>query len=280
MLDPVFVTDAIERLPVRTPTLPPATHTNSYLVGGGTCVLIEPASPYEDEIDALAAWLRSVQRQGRKIAALIPTHHHVDHVGALAALAQQFGLPIWAHRETALRLEVDVTRFLADDEILELTDSASRPLSLRCIFTPGHAPGHLCFFEPKSRALLAGDMVASIGSILVDPRDGDMIAYLDSLEKMRSLAPSMLLPAHGEPIVDADAKLLAYRAHRLMREARIAGALGALGIADLGELVRLAYDDVPTAIWPLAQLSMHAHLIKLERDGRAVFDGARWKMVA
>jgi glyoxylase-like metal-dependent hydrolase (beta-lactamase superfamily II) len=150
-------------------------------------------------------------------------------------------------------------------------------VTLRAIHTPGHAPGHLCFLEERSNAMIAGDMVASIGTIIVEPEDGDMELYLRSLARMGELDSSMLLPAHGAPIEEPQRKLDQYVAHRLMREAKVLDALRAHeGPALPIDLVPRAYDDTPKVLWPLARLSTEAHLIKLERDGRARHDGERW----
>jgi endoribonuclease LACTB2 len=266
----------IRPLSVRTPTLPPATHTESYLIGTGEAILVEPASPYEDEIDRTLRFLDAAREGGIELVALFVTHHHVDHIGALRALGQRLALPLWAHEATAARLPdgIAVDRAIAAGESIEL--DGDPPIRLEAIHTPGHAPGHLCLFEPESRAMIAGDMVASVGTILVEPRDGDMSLYLESLERMRALEPSVLLPAHGAPIEAADAKLRDYRTHRLWREERVHAALVAHGPGSAAALVPFAYADSPSAVWPLAALSAEAHLLKLEKDGRALRTEDGW----
>lgn len=274
------VTDTIRCLPMRTPTLPPATHTNAYLVGTREAVLVEPASPYEDEIANTVAWVAAAARRGIELRALVLTHHHPDHAGGAAALRERLGLPLWAHPATAERLSgaVEVDRMLEHGERIELDGPV--PTVLEAVHTPGHAPGHLCFFDAWSRALIAGDMVASVGTILVEPVDGDMAQYLASLAYMRSLNASALLPAHGDPIVDAAGKLDEYIAHRQMREAKVLAALEACSrSASPIELVPVAYDDAPPAVWPLAERALEAHLIKLERDGRVARRADRWLVV-
>ncbi len=263
----VLVEPGIRALPLRTPTLPPATHTNAYLVGEDELVLVEPASPYPEEIEVAVGWAEAHVARGPRLAALVLTHHHVDHVGGAVALRDRLGAPIWAHRATAERLAgiVSIDRLLDDGERIDLGS-----MTLRAVHTPGHAPGHLCFHEPDRGFVIAGDMVASIGTILVEPTDGDMTLYLDSLARMRGLRPTRLLPAHGAPIEDADARLAQYIAHRLMREAKVLAALRQQR-APSGprELVPIAYDDAPQAVWPLAELSIAAHLEKLVADGSA-----------
>lgn len=255
----------IRVLALRTPTLPPAAHTNVYLVGpqAGPVVVVDPGSPYPDQQAVLDTVLAELP-----IAAVLLTHHHGDHVGGAAALAARWNVPIAAHAATARRLagRVAVSVLLDDGETFH---------GATAVHTPGHAEGHLCF--EIGEASIAGDMVAGIGTILIDPSEGDMAAYLASLERMRDRAATTLLPAHGPAIRDGRAKLTEYLAHRRMREERAAAALAGAP-RTLGELVPVVYSDTPPVLWPLAERSLLAHLIKLERDGRARAseDRERW----
>jgi ribonuclease/clavin/mitogillin len=163
-----------------------------------------------------------------------------------------------------------------DGDVVELAGGPT----LTAVHTPGHAPGHLCFSEAGSGALVAGDMVAGVGTIIVEPHDGDMTLYLESLRLMSSLEPSMLLPAHGGVIRDSQQWLDYYESHRLMREQKIFDALSAFAAPALPtDIVADAYDDAPKAVWPLALRSIEAHLIKLFRDGRVARDSGRWALV-
>jgi glyoxylase-like metal-dependent hydrolase (beta-lactamase superfamily II) len=168
-----------------------------------------------------------------------------------------------------------VDRALDAGELLAL--DGPTPVTLEAIHTPGHAPGHLCFLAREQRALMAGDMVASVGTILVEPRDGDMTQYLTSLEAMDALDSAQLLPAHGFPITQPRERLRYYVAHRLMREARVHRALSELAReVSVDELLPSAYADTPKVAWPLARLAAEAHLIKLAREGKAERRGERW----
>jgi glyoxylase-like metal-dependent hydrolase (beta-lactamase superfamily II) len=274
---PLSVADGLRMLSLRTPTLPPATHTNVFLVGSGEFVLVEPASPFKEEIEQAAAWVEGERARGLTLRAILLTHHHGDHAGGATALRALLKAPLWAHEATAERLhgKVKIDRLLEHDERIAL--EGPTPITLDVVHTPGHAPGHLCFHERKSGALIAGDMVASVGTILVEPKDGDMSAYLESLEAMQGLHASMLLPAHGLPISDANERLRFYVKHRLAREAKIFAALEQReGSATVHEIVPIAYADTPPTLWPLAAMSTEAHLLKLEEDGRVEQKGARW----
>jgi len=264
---------AIWRFEVRTPTLPPATHTNVYMLGQGELVVVDPASPYPEERAALAEAIASRTAAGETVRAIFLTHQHLDHVSGAVSLKRATGAPIWAHAETAKRL---VGR-IAVDRIVEAGERLpAGGLELEAVFTPGHAPGHLCLLDHCSRALVCGDMVASVGTILIDAEDdGDMAVYLASLASMRSLGASCLLPAHGPPIWNADAHLAYYIAHRLKREAKVLASLDAAP-KTLDGLVPRAYDDTAPSIYPLAKRSMLAHLVKLEREGSARRTGLGW----
>ena len=271
------VAPTIQMLPVRTPTLPPATHTNTFLVGTEEAVVIEPATPYHDEQELMVDWVQGARLKGVEPVAILATHHHPDHVGGAMALRERLGLPLWAHAMTAQRLDgiVDVDMLIQDGERIVL--DGPTPTALSALHTPGHAPGHLCFTDEASNIMIAGDMVASVGTIIVEPTDGDMLLYLESLRKMAALEPAALLPAHGDVIQDPQALLSFYIEHRLMREKKVLDALKSRGKPSRPRhLVANAYADTPKHVWPLALRSIEAHLIKLEREGTIRKEGDRW----
>lgn len=278
----VEVVPGLRMIALRTPTLPPATHTNAFLVGTGEAVLVEPASPYPEEVERLVGLVDQARAEGLSLRAILVTHHHPDHVGGATQLAERLGLPLWAHEATIERLRGKVTfeRAIADGEHVEL--SGDPAMTLVAVHTPGHAPGHLCFLEPRSGAMIAGDMVAGIGTIVVEPSDGDMALYLASLRRMVDAGATMLLPAHGGPIRDAAGCVDYYVRHRLEREAKVLDAVGHHPEGTTAAaLLPEAYDDAPEAAWPIALMSIRAHLLKLEHDGRVRRAGEdRWMRVS
>jgi ribonuclease/clavin/mitogillin len=280
MMRPVQIQPGIEGFAVRTPTLPPATHTNSYALGERDVLLVEPSTPYEDERREWIAWAEGQRSRGRKITGILLTHHHADHGGGAEFLSRALDVPLFAHDETAKRLpDLPVARRLEDGEELVLDGPAAQ--KWRVLLTPGHAAGHLCLFEPELRALVAGDMVATEGTILVDTRDGDMRTYIEQLGRLRNLDSRVALPAHGAPIGDPALLFDYYVRHRLAREAKILAALRSLpGGGTVEELVPIAYADTSPAVWGIAALSTAAHLVKLGLDGLATSDGRKWSATA
>lgn len=266
------VAPGIAVVSVRSPTLPPATHTNTYVVGRSALTVVDPASPYDDEQSRLHALLSDTQTPVERI---LLTHHHPDHVSGVAGLQQAFpGTPVWAHDRTAQRLRglIHVDHLVADDDVLDCGG-----VTLNAVFTPGHAPGHLVFYDPASHALIAGDMVAGVGTILIDQADGDLGLYLASLQRMRALKPGSLLPSHGPVLEQADAVLAFYIAHRHQRSDQVRQALDEHGALTPDELVPLVYADLDPRAAPIAAVQLTSHLLWLAQHGRVVAQGARYR---
>jgi glyoxylase-like metal-dependent hydrolase (beta-lactamase superfamily II)/8-oxo-dGTP pyrophosphatase MutT (NUDIX family) len=258
---------------LRSPTLLPATHTNCFLVGRDDLIVVDPGSPYPDEQAALDAAIGE-----RRVREIWATHHHFDHVGGVEHLRARTGAPLAAHPATAAILHgqgIRVDRTLADGEI-----AAAGARRLRAVFTPGHTSGHHCFLDETTGFVMAGDMVAGVGTVVIDPDEGDIAEYLRSIARMEALSARALLPAHGPIVTEPAAKLDEYRRHRLWREDRVVAALARLGEATPAELTPLAYDDVPASVHPLAERSLRAHLTKLVREGRAAERDGRFRPVA
>ena len=253
-------------MPLPTLTLPPATHTNCVILGTKRFLIIDPG-PSDPAL--LAPLIELVERRiqdGDRPLALLATHHHGDHVGGLALLAKHFELPILGHPETLSRLSFPglTTREVHHGDEFEIDE----PGPARALHTPGHAPGHLAIYLKEPEVLLAADLVASRGTIIIDPPEGNMGRYLASLEEARSLQARALLPSHGQLIVDPDAHLQGYIAHRLHREELIFQALSHQGPSTARDLIPLAYPEIPSHVWPLAERSLLAHLEHLAEAGR------------
>jgi endoribonuclease LACTB2 len=265
--------------PVRTPTKPPATHTNAYLIHTSKeLLIIDPGSPYQDEQQALANCVDDLIREGREVREILLTHVHPDHVGGVNALREHLGgdVKVAAHAMTAepLKGAITVDRFIQDGETILLKGEPE--IELHVMHTPGHARGHLCLHEERTGTLISGDNIVGLGSVLIDPPEGNMSVYLDSLRRMRELnGLTVIFGGHGPAIANPYAKIDEYIAHRLDREERIFEAIAG-GAGNPKEIVEKVYTDVSPKAHAMAERAVLAHLEKLETDGRIKTDGERW----
>jgi glyoxylase-like metal-dependent hydrolase (beta-lactamase superfamily II)/8-oxo-dGTP pyrophosphatase MutT (NUDIX family) len=256
-------------LPLRSWTLPPATHTNAFLLGRQEAVLVDPGSALEDQQAILESALEDARhRHGLTVRAIWLTHHHPDHVGGVEAARRQLGVPVAAHRLTAEKLAphgLVVDEFLEDGQRVEL--AGERPFPVRVLHTPGHTRGHLCFYDETHGSLLAGDLVAGLGTIVIDPPEGNMEQYMGSLQRMIDLSPRTLFPAHGPALGDAVGHLQENLDHRRQREAAILEAWQA-GHRQPAAIVDQVYEDLAPPIRPVAARQVLAHLERLRLQKR------------
>ena len=259
-------------VPLRTPTLPPATHTNCLLLGDDELWVVDPGSPWPEEQEVLRRTLERLASEGRKAVGILLTHHHLDHVGGAETLRKELGIPIVASEETQAALEVRVDRFVRDGDRFEVG-----PRGFRALHLPGHTRGHVCLIEDGSGAVVAGDLVAGVGTVIIDPPEGDMSDYLTSLDRLLGEKPGTIYPAHGPVLPAGAAKLEEYRTHRLAREKLVLESLrAARQPATPAELVPQAYPDVKPELYGLAERSLLAHLLKLKKEGRAREERGRY----
>lgn len=254
--------------PVRTPTKPPATHTNCYLIRTSRSLLIvDPGSPYEDEQQALASAVDDLLGEGRKLSGILLTHVHPDHTGGVNALRAHLGeVSVFAHPRTAEALaDINIDNPLADGDTIELEGEPR--ITLVVMHTPGHARGHLCLYEQRTGTLISGDNIVGLGSVLIDPPEGNMRDYLDSLKRMRALPNlSVILGGHGPAVANPYAKLEEYISHRRDREQKILRAIHE-GAFSAKEIVARVYTDVHPKAHAMAERAVLAHVEKLEADG-------------
>jgi glyoxylase-like metal-dependent hydrolase (beta-lactamase superfamily II) len=217
-----------------------------------------------------------------RLAAIVLTHQHPDHVGAALACAERYQLPIWTHPLTAERLagRIPIQRFIHDGDRLDLGQRPDRTGTwyLEALHTPGHAVGHLCFYEPYYRLLFAGDMVSPLSSIVIVPPDGDLAVYLQSLYRLQTLDIRLLLPAHGNASSLPQKLLVESIEHRRKREQMLLAALSARPLT-LEQLVPDLYKGTPAALLPLAEKQLLAGLQKLQREGKVVQVGNGWRLM-
>jgi glyoxylase-like metal-dependent hydrolase (beta-lactamase superfamily II) len=242
----------------------------TWLIPGRVPVLVDAGTGDPRHLDDLEAALG-----GATLVRVLVTHAHVDHAsGAPMLHARMPGLRFakmpWPGRDQ--RYAVEWER-LADGDIVEAGDS-----TLTAIHTPGHAPDHLCFWHEPTRTLFCGDLAVRGTTVVIPPSaGGDLTEYLASIERVLTLAPARLLPAHG-PVIDHPEKLLRYYlAHRRERDEQVLAALSA-GDTSPDAIVSRVYTDLSDALVPMARESVTAHLLKLEREGRVGREGEQWKV--
>ncbi|EGJ08976.1 MBL fold metallo-hydrolase [Rubrivivax benzoatilyticus] len=269
----VRLSPRIVRVTAPNPGLMTGPGTNSYLVGAGDAwTVIDPGPADERHLQALLA-----AAPGR-IERILVTHTHRDHSPGAAALAAATGATVVGRRpefhdgqDTGFRPDHEP----ADGERLDCGGAV-----LRVLATPGHASNHLCFLLEDEDLLFTGDHVMQGSTVVINPPDGDMTAYLVSLERLRAAPPAWLAPGHGFLVAEPQAVFDALIRHRLRREQRVLRALAQRGDGDLDSLLPEVYADVPALLHAPARRSLLAHLLKLAADGQAASDdGLVWRYV-
>lgn len=235
--------------------------TNTYLLGEEEVVVLDPGPAIDRHVDAILA------AGAGRIRYIVCTHTHPDHSPAWKAVAEA----------------TDATVIGALPEGDDHQDETFRPhstlhhefelrtpeLTLMALHTPGHVSNHYCFLLEEERMLFAGDHIMNGSTVVIIPPGGDMQAYIASLQLLLQYPIDSVAPGHGELIEDSRKEVEKLVDHRLGRERKVLAGLEQLGTSDMDALVTVVYDDVDPSLHPWAKLSMEAHLIKLEREGRA-----------
>ena len=252
------------------------TGTQSFLVGEREVAVIDPGPDLPDHLDALEAAIA-----GRPVAAILCTHTHRDHSPGATPLAQRTGAPIVGCAPLALetvgpRADASFDPDYAPDRVLADGDSVDVDgLQLTAVATPGHTSNHLCFALEGSGVLFTGDHVMGWSTTVVVPPDGDMAAYMASLDKLRQRDDRIYYPAHG-PAVTKPAQLVrGLIGHRMQREKQIVRLVGEQA-RDIPDIVAKAYPGLDPRLTGAAGASVHAHLLDLQARGLVERQGERW----
>ena len=239
--------------------------TNTWILGDAPALVVIDPGPDDDE--HLAALERAVAPHA--VGVVLVTHAHADHL----ALAERFaGLH---HARVARHPD------LGDGDVVRVG-----AISLTALHTPGHAPDHLAFWMPDDRVLFTGDLVLGRGSSMVAHPEGDVAAYLRSLERVAALGPRLLFPGHWDPVEEGAARIAEYREHRLARERQVVDALESGGPGTAGELTERVYaaelagQDGREQLLRAAEMTLRAHLRKLVDEGRVAEREERFELSA
>ncbi len=261
----------VECIPIPTQTLPPATHTNCYVLGvaGGDRVIIDPAAKSDEALEILSKKINEIKSTGSEIRATIFTHKHQDHIGDLEKIKDLYQAPIWASKETLETLEKSENyRVLGENDSFTLNGNESS-ISWSVIETPGHCPGHICLVGDAG--IVSGDNVTVIGTILVPSSDGDMNKYLEGLERIKRLNPPLLFPSHGPFSANPEKLLSRYIKHRSKRHKLVLDAVKN-NFKDLEEIAKKSYEDTPGAHPELLVNQTLSHLKGHIKSGKIKFE--------
>jgi glyoxylase-like metal-dependent hydrolase (beta-lactamase superfamily II) len=266
----VRIAPDVQRLVAPNASLMTGPGTNSYAIGDPPVAVLDPGPDDPSHLNLL----RAAVPQPRFI---FVTHTHCDHSSGARSLAAMTGAPIVGlsppkdgRQDETCAPDVQP----ANDQVFSL-GAAGAPC-LRAIHTPGHASNHVCYLIEGTRLLFSGDHVLDGVTPVILPPDGDMAAYLDSLERLKSYGPRAIAPGHGRVLSNPIETIDAVIAHRAKRETKVLDVLASLGRGTLDELLPKVYSDVRPELLRIARLSLEAHLIKLVREGRAGRTGELW----
>lgn len=280
---PVALLKNVMRLTAPNPGVMTGPGTNSYLVGDAHTgfIVIDPGPADPDHLQRLwhaARYPIDMGGEGGNIAMIVCTHSHPDHSPGAAPLQALcaihpliLGLPSAPTARAASEFTPD--KLLSKGELLTLiprgleANLAKNSHTLQAIHTPGHAANHVCLVLLEDGVLFSGDHILNGSTTVVDPPDGNMRDYIDSLDLLSTACTEhqvqYILPAHGHVIDGALEAIAQLKAHRLKREAKIAAIMQANPLGSLDDWLPLAYDDVHPRIWPVAKRSLLAHVERI-----------------
>ena len=219
--------------------------TNTWIVEAGPVVaVIDPGPDEESHLAAVNARIG-----GATVGVVLVSHSHPDHLPLAQRLASSHHASVQRYPE------------LGDQDVVRVGT-----LNVTALHTPGHSPDHLCFWLAGDRALFTGDLILGRGSSMITYPEGDVAAYLRSLDRVAALKPRILFPGHWDPVDDAMGKIEEYRTHRLEREAQVLAEL-TRGPGTARELTRRVYGELDDQLIVAAEMTMRAHLRKLVDDG-------------
>ncbi len=245
------------------PSIMTGAGTNTYIIAqsGATagCFVVDTGCDSADHLQKL----RQIAAAFGGVSAIIVTHAHPDHIGGAKEFSQLTGAPVWALDNSASGTPF-AARVVRHKEQISVGS-----VSITIVAIPGHRFDHLGLWLPDSGDLLVGDVMSGSGSVIIIPPEGDMAKYLQTLRKLAALPIQRIFPGHGPVIEDPQARIAWYIEHRMQRENMIISALRSHGPSSAADLLPLVYNDTPKELWPAAELSLMAHLLKLKKEQRA-----------
>lgn len=250
--------------------------TNTYIIGtSNRPILLDTGIGVAKWAELLPIGLKEMANADRP-ERIVVTHAHQDHIGGVKDVTRIFGAievlkKPWPVAGPDSAAGVPITAI--DDHATIGTDGAT----LQAVFTPGHAPDHLCYYLVEEKAVFTGDVILGAGTTVIPDETGNLGHYMDSLRRLLALDVETIYPAHGPVIRNAKQKIREYIGHRELRERQVLAALKD-GPLEVPAIVKKIYTDVPEFLHKAAAMSMRAHLRKLRDEGRVVEDGESWRI--
>tara|TARA_B100001027_G_scaffold96510_1_gene66275 strand:+ start:177 stop:977 length:801 start_codon:yes stop_codon:yes gene_type:complete len=235
--------------------------TNTYLIGKEDITLIDPGPNIPEHIDKIL----SVGKN--KIKRILVTHTHTDHSPAALPISKKLNIPMFGRLVDRESQWEDET-FIPDNVLSHGDEISTDEYSLETIHTPGHASNHLCFYIKEIKCLLTGDHIMDGSTVVIAPPDGNMTEYINSLRLLEEYEINYFAPGHGNIMREPTKTINSIIRHRLSRESKVFRCVEKKQNSNIDQLLLLVYDDVPEMLHPIAKMSLLAHLIKLEEDGK------------
>ncbi len=241
--------------------------TNCYLIGDKELAILDPGPADSSHIQAI---LNAVGDTA--VRWIVVTHTHPDHSPAAKILAERTGAALVG--AVLPNDEQQDASFVADRDIHHGDLIEGEGFTLEAMATPGHVSNHFCYLLREEGAVFTGDHIMEGSTVVIVPPAGDMADYLQSLSILKNYSLQSLLPGHGDAMLNPIEVIDGLIAHRLQREGKVVDALRSMGAAStIDALVSVVYSDVDPSLHPIAKVSLWAHLLKLEKDGRARKEG-------
>ena len=258
----VEISQLVRRITAPNPGRMTGAGTNTYLIGARQIAVIDPGPAIVSHIDEI------LEVCDGKLQWVLATHTHPDHSPAAKLLADKTGARLMGcvlsddgHQDTSFQIEQNIQH----GELL-----TTEEFSLEAIHTPGHVANHFCYLLKEEGLLFSGDHIMNGSSVVIIPPAGDMAHYLHSTQMLANYPIQAIAPGHGELMDKPETVLKNIARHRIIREKKVIKALTQLGESSLDALLPVVYDDVDPVLHKMAKLSLWAHLLKLEHEGRAI----------
>ncbi len=240
---------------------------NVYLILDGEGVLIDSGYGYKDGVKRRLDYLEELGKP--KVEYIVLTHGHPDHMGGAEKIKKATGAKIMIHERDAkvasrTLKEAGIDETFHGGEVLRVGN-----IELEMMHTPGHTSGHICVMKRDDRSLFTGDHILGSGTTAIDPKDGDMSVYVESLKLLQGIDIKTIYPGHGQPIKEPQRKIRKLIEHRVRREEQILTYLGR-GMNTIDAMFPVMYPELDKDLWRDARGQIEVHLIKLRKEGRVL----------